>query len=68
MDICCPIDCRKEDLSVFAVLQHFKDHSSTLKPTYPAIKPKAGEIYLHLLNCDKTKGKSKFIALQVRIG
>lgn len=52
-----PIDSKSRELSIPEVLKYFKEHSGDLNPTYPPMNPKAGEVYLYLIQDGLSESK-----------
>ena len=48
---------RLKELSVVEVSRYFKTSAGKLKPTYPPMNPKAGEVYMYLIQDDSSKGR-----------
>jgi hypothetical protein len=51
------VDERREQLTVFDALKYFGDYASDLKPSSPPLYPKAGEIFMYLIDNAGCKGK-----------
>ena len=52
-----PIDIKAGDLSVADVLSYFKSAKNMQLSCNPPMKPKAGEVYLHVVGDNKLKRK-----------
>ena len=55
------------ELSPGEVKRYFKRHSKNVQPTYSPLNPKAGEVYLYLIQDELSKSKFCLHVLYVRI-